>query len=152
MARYAPVAPTKLLAKLRRESPNTFGLYHLSLAPDILALPNYYSNLYPRDAFVIMDNSMIELGHPMEAVDLIKAASYINPRCIILPDVRGESEHTFELSMRAASELKPLGIPYMAVPQGRTLVQYVRSAARLGNLPGVKFFGIGRTTVEDLGS
>jgi hypothetical protein len=159
MALFAPVAPPQLLLELRAIGDFLPGTYHLLLAHDVLEQPHNYdpeTGFIPPTSLVILDNSMIELGHPIEPEMLMDAAEIVKPKLIVLPDVRGDAKATVQLSLEMAAKYK---LPnsdtrWMCVIQGRTDLEMYECAqalfAALGNKIGC--WGIGRTAVEDLGS
>ena len=124
-ARYSPIAPIHLLQQLYREG--ALGDYLLFLAHDVLAHPEEYETLVAvlrdedKEPFIIMDNSVVELGHPMVADDVIEAACVIEASCIMTPDVLGNFEKTQTLVLQDRQELMHSGFPLMRVPQGSTI-------------------------------
>jgi len=123
-ARYSPIAPIHLLQQLYNKG--ALGDYLLLLAHDVLARPEEYEALVAvlrdddKEPFIIMDNSVVELGHPMVADDVIEAACVVEASCIMTPDVLGNFSATQTLVMQEAEELKQCGFPLMRVPQGQT--------------------------------
>lgn len=157
MTRFAPVAPPQLLRSMHQVGNFLVGRYHLLLAHDVVAQPKAYKNLLPDASFVVMDNSMVELGHPVSWDFMQEAINTVKSNVLVLPDVYGDAEATVELSAEAAHKwnLREVdGEPqwFMAVPQGRTLQEYEACAAALAKLPRVKFWGCARTVTKDFGS
>lgn len=104
MAKFAPVAPLAVHQTL--DDSDDLGDYHLLLAHEVLEDPEgYFKFWHNRDAFIIMDNSLVELGHPMEMRYLLEAAYLVNADVIVLPDVLTNRLRTLELSHKAYEEL-----------------------------------------------
>lgn len=141
---FAPVVPLSIAAALRENG--MLGGYHLLLAHDVLADPDGYKEIYrpfmdgtPMD--IIMDNSLIELGYPMEMLDVLQAARVVGAKKIVLPDELGELNKTLEavwhsievwnkLPLEATKGVKPIG-----VVQGKNLSECltcIREYAKLG--------------------
>ena len=150
MPQFAPVVPPQLLREMHRVSNNLVGRYHLLLAHDVAVRPREYREVIPPAAFVIMDNSMIELGHPVSWSVMKDALEAIYARLIVLPDVYGDAKVTVELSNEAAAKW-PLGPNqgFMAVPQGNTIEEYTMCAQAMASMRGVSAFGIARTFTKD---
>ncbi len=124
MAKYSPIGPIAVLEHL--QTSGSLGNYLLLLAHDVLAHKIRYKELVQNawdmhigDAFVIMDNSTIELGKPMNASLVIEAAQFVNANCIVLPDVIGDMEATKALIDANLNEFMHAGIPLMKIPQGK---------------------------------
>jgi hypothetical protein len=78
-------------------SPELLGDYHLLLAHDVLDHPVDYRCLFgerTKQMFVLLDNSLIELGYPMELDDLLEAAAIVRASVIALPDHLGDMHKT----------------------------------------------------------
>lgn len=126
--KFAPVCPIHILRHLDSLGPNYIGNYFLLLAHDVLQHKEEYESFFRgRNATVIMDNSVIELGVACDAETLMKAAAVVNATCVVMPDVLEEGEATVD---RSKAFLKQwLAIPkvlrgdtqLMFVPQGSTL-------------------------------
>ena len=152
MNEFAAVAPLRLLQEMWNVGgPKLFGNYHLVLAHDVLANPYGYESLFEKvrhvlpEVFVILDNSLIELGSAMDTNALGRAANYVNANTIVLPDVLGAFQDTMELSSVAAEKLSDYGFDsFMGVVQGQDYGEYMMCASRLRKLPGVKYLAIPR--------
>jgi hypothetical protein len=144
-----------MLTALRGVGDFCIGHYHLMLAHDCAARPSLYKGVVPERSFVIMDNSLIELGQPVtDGAIMVKALEAVPSNCVVLPDVAHNCDKTVELSKQAAAEWKGLpGYPFlMGVPQGNTLEEYVQCALQLKEIEGLLYWGIPRTVVNKLGS
>lgn len=124
MSQYAPIAAPRYLWMLQKM--NLLGKYHLILAHDVAANPEHYRFLFDSEDFIIMDNSLIELGEPVDVETMRKACNFIKPTCIVLPDHLENTQKTLAATMKAGEEWKAAGIDklstngFMAVPQGKT--------------------------------
>ena len=128
-ARYSPIAPIKLLRSLHKRE--LLGGYLLLLTHDVLEHPDEYHNLVGevrqlyKDAFIIMDNSVIELGEAMDAHHVVDAADIVSANCIMTPDALGGFKQTQELVTDQYETLLESGYPLMRVPQGKTIEELV---------------------------
>lgn len=124
MAKFSPIAPPEYLRLLKAKG--ILGDYHLILAHDVVARPKLYEGLFEEDDFIIMDNSLCELGHPVEGSVMLEACQIVHASCAVLPDHLQEKSRTLMDSRIALDEWMTLGIHYatkagfMCVPQGRT--------------------------------
>ncbi len=153
-SQFAPVAPPLMLLDLKDKG--ALGDYHLLLAHDVVVQEDLYREVFadinPKP-FVIMDNSVIELGEPVSTEVMEEAASIVRPDLIVLPDVLGDSERTIELSTKASVSwaYKDLG-PFLVVPQGTTTDEFLSCAEDLMHLPRVEGWGVPRHATAKLGS
>jgi len=156
MSQFAPIAPIQVLKQLRKESPELFGKYHLVLAHEVLAAPGLFAEVYCHEGYeVILDNSVVELGHAMNPEDLLEAASIVNADVIVLPDVIGDSKETIRVATVAHHRMKAnaIGVEFMAVPQGKTHHEVLQCAYHLEDALGSGLWiGIPRWITDKLGS
>lgn len=124
MPQYSPIAPVHLLQQLQDQ--NKLGNYLLLLAHDIIDHPEAYVellfelyDLYQEDAFIILDNGVIEKGEPVPLGDLLTAADLVNPSCVVSPDVLGNYVETKKLAIQQVPKIMEQW-PVMFIPQGRT--------------------------------
>jgi hypothetical protein len=158
MSRFAPVCPPWLARKL--DEIGMLGGYHLLLAHDIVAKPDEYGQLFGKtfrkknpSSYIILDNSMIELGHPCSTEDILDAVSIVEPNAVVLPDYAHDCERTIEESTSAYKAWRSHGInTFMCVAQGNTEEEYVKCATALVDLTGVDVIGIPRNAVSKLHS
>lgn len=167
MTKFAPVVPPRLATLLRNaEEERKFpilGDYHLLLAHDVANEENEetyagaYGKGYEDVDFVIMDNSMVELGMPVSRETMKQALTVVRSDCLVLPDVRFDMEATLLMSAQAANEWRDCAVlvknpnkPFMAVPQGNTFEEYATCARQLAELEGVGYFGIPRSVYDKL--
>lgn len=141
---FAPVVPLSIAACLREN--DLLGGYHLLLAHDVLLQPSSYREIYRpytdgRPMDIIMDNSLIELGYPMEMLQVLEAAKVVNAKKVVLPDELGKLDKTLRavwdsmnvwhtLPTKDTKEIKPV-----AVVQGKNLSECltcIREYAKCG--------------------
>lgn len=169
-ARYSPVAPIALLENLFAHEEVIdkliVGHYLLLLTHDVLNYPGRYKALIERvrrryesggDTFIIMDNSVVELGEAMDVSDVISAAHVVNAECIMTPDVLGDAEATKKLVAEQANQLLTCNFPLMRVPQGKDNAELIKCVDWLDTyLPSPRwapsYWGIPRWVTNELGS
>lgn len=100
MSKYAPVAPVEILLQIKER--NMLQGYMLLLAHDVVQKPDKYAQLMHKfEGTVILDNSLIELGHPAPVDTMLAAAAITKPTFVVLPDVLNEREETVRLATDA---------------------------------------------------
>lgn len=132
--RIAHIVPVPHLEQTKSNS------YHMCLA-HLVAQDQIYRNFYARMAlkgkYVLLDNGCAE--NAQLGVDgLIAAAEVIHPTELVLPDTLYDGESTFKKSADALKRFDnelSFKVKYMAVPQGRTIDQWLESAKQLLTLP-----------------
>lgn len=155
MARFAPVVPLHIAQALEREG--QLGQYHLLLAHDVVARQDEYSALYShRDWYIIMDNSVVELGGAVDPESIVQAAQCVGASYMIAPDVMGDTIKTLDAvdSFLAHPAVRKCSIPVMAVVQGRSDrdVDYCLHTYRVGVFPMVQGIAVPRLLVKHLGT
>jgi hypothetical protein len=168
MARFAPVVPIQIARELQSGPRDYLGRYHLLLAHDILDKPDEYREIYGKvredyqDSFIILDNSIVELGKAMELEDLLEAASVVPPDCIVIPDVMGDGEATrqmakdfvrrycqyFQDKQQFADEVPSL----LGVLQGSNVDDAMETVAMMYSLPMVDYISVPRIFANEQGS
>lgn len=128
MAKYSAVAPPEFLLMLKEHG--LLGDYHLVLAHDVVERPKLYEELFNcsehEDDFIIMDNSLCELGKPVTREVMKEACDILQPDCVVLPDCLQERGKTLMSTGRALGEWSAYGVldnvknGFMVVPQGKT--------------------------------
>jgi hypothetical protein len=109
-------------------------------------------DLYPADAFIIMDNGLIETGKPAAKQTLIDACDLVHADCLVLPDALGDYKETLKLSSEALPELRSSDIPLMGVVQGSTVEEVTAIIDFYAAQPQVKYLSIPRVMVEIFGT
>ena len=138
--RFAFIAPLPLMQswrkwKLRHDN------YWLLLAHKILEDPTGWGEYFagsdafstPLSQFVMMDNSLIELGYPLPSKELAEAAQIVSADALVLPDVMYDGLGTTELAIEAARRIRESGelsaaVGLMAVVQGHSYEEIGRCA------------------------
>lgn len=153
MSSFAVVAPLEVHKRL--EEAGQLGDYHLLLAHEVLDDPVAYMDFWqPRKKqFIIMDNSLIELGKPLPVDQVCEAAELVNATCVVLPDILGMRLGTLERSYKAYDDLLNLKAPYEAlgVAQGTTQND-VFSCGRDMIEMGVQYLSVPRHVQVKIGS
>jgi len=113
----AIISPTPLLRRYSSQS-----TYHLALAHLVLTDIDYcdfYREAVEEGDYVIMDNSVIELGYPMPVEELIKAIARTGAQELILPDYPQDPKKTFLAAHNAAPIVRHSfpDVKLQAVPQ-----------------------------------
>lgn len=167
MAHYAPVVPIQIARILQHHNPaeDLFGGYHLILAHDVLDKPEDYRKVYDEvrrrypDSFIILDNSIVELGKAMEIHDLLDAAEIVNPDCIVVPDAMGDGALTREMAKDFCNQYRLFAVrapfvkpPLMGVLQGKTVSDCLQTYTVFGSLVGISLVSVPRIIVKQHGS
>lgn len=131
MARYAPIAPVKLLHKMQEQK--ILGNYQLYLTHNVLDNLVQYERLTNQIRanrrgvpFIIMDNGVIENGEPSPVEQTIAAAKIVNADCIVLPDELESFAGTRGLIENQMMQIHSTLIPWMRVPQGKDMAEIVQ--------------------------
>ncbi len=152
---FAPVVPPQLLLEMKNA--NLFGKYHLLLAHDIVAQKEIYQEIFKDrrrgdGIFVILDNSLIELGYPAPPKTIAEAAEIVKPDCLVLPDELNNMNTTLELSDEAINEWRGMDLPpFLGVVQGKNIGEYLECAKKFISM-GVDYISVPRIATEILGS
>ena len=177
-ARYSPIAPITLLEELLKAEikvkvgNSILGNYLLLLSHDVLKHPERYEELVlevryrydskkglsHQETFIIMDNSVVELGKAMDFDDVVEAACVVEADCIMTPDVLGSAAETQDLCTKYMSQLRSsCGFPLMRVPQGKDNAELVQCVDWIRqNLPAdegkPEYWGVPRWITNKIGS
>ena len=179
-SRFAPVAPLAIHRRLAEAG--AIGEYHLLLAHQVLENPDAHRRFYReqlgwmlgkqrgeevslrdkarRKPYIIMDNSLIELGFPLPLKDVIEAAEIVRANVIVLPDVLGDRIQTLNLAAQSVEEIHELraSSPYarkvkmLGVAQGKTFNDFFSCARDMIQTLGVEAISIPRHAVAKIGS
>ena len=110
-------------------------------------LSDYYPNKHPRNCYVIMDNSLIELGKAASIEATYDAAIKCNANEIILPDVFRDKWLTLERVRESIDwllydvhDFHPFNL--MAVCQGNTAADFIDCFHTLCAMPEIHCIGI----------
>lgn len=121
--------------------------YHMALTHLVLEGNEKYINHFrclPSNDYIILDNSVIELGTAVSIEQVLEAAKIIGADEIILPDAFCDKDRTIELLNEIMSTQKYHDIPYkmMAVPQGKTVEDWFECYNYILDLPIIHTIGI----------
>ncbi len=170
MARFAPVVPLAIARQLQGKYPNKdlLGNYHLLLAHDILKHPKEYQQVYGevrrrygKDSFIILDNSIVELGKAMSIDDLMAASDILRPDCIVVPDVMGDGSATRlaaerfcrEYAKRMVAAGDPNNIPsLLGVIQGDSVADCMDTASLFYVQNLIEYVSVPRIVGQKLGT
>lgn len=130
--KFAPVCPIHIYEALAERGEEYIGDYFLLLAHDVLANQKRYEQFFKyRNATIIMDNSVIELGNACTAQNLIEAAETIgagNDVCVAIPDVLQDGVATLERAQRFLDEWHSFANAHkfgkMYIPQGKDITDF----------------------------
>lgn len=174
MAQFCCVAPPQIIKGFA-----DFGMKpkaHLLLAHDIVdsSKQDLYRELFDARYFyekrpniwfqcpelVILDNSVVELGRPVEFEMIREATKAVNPHCIALPDAYLDTDATIAQCKEAIDPwyegLRDLfdwrGPAFMYLPQGKTKEDFTRAALEFARDPRIKWWGVPRNIVQYHGS
>lgn len=155
---FAPVAPIHILEKLKESG--DLGRYHLVLAHDVLAHQFSFHSLFADYMFatIIVDNSVIELGYPLDP-QAIRAAGEVfiggqRSVYIVLPDALLDCDETIKLVKESLNDWAPYHdrFKFMFVPQGRTLREFIKCAEAFVDNPLIDCIGVARNIAHITGS
>jgi hypothetical protein len=144
-----------MLLDLKRK--NALGDYHLLLAHDVVAQKELYHEIFDdldEQPFIIMDNSVIELGEPVSNEIMEEAVRIVRTDLVVLPDAIADPKRTIEMSTETALLWRSEGIDtgFLCVPQGTTMGEFTDCAEQLMKLPGVQAWGVPRHATAKLGT
>jgi hypothetical protein len=138
------------------------GPYHLLLAHDVIdnevAFRRWAEELRllysaqgkDEEVCIIMDSSVIELGHPMPLEACLDAGMMVRADVVVLPDVIGDAAGTLDFVRQAYNRVRNMGDApeIMFVPQGKTLAEYVSSIEAVANYEWIQWIGLPRDALQ----
>lgn len=153
LPQFAPVGPLDSLRQLYEN--DLMGNYQLVIAPVVLEHAAEYRAFFIAhdDQFIILDNGVIELGYPMPANDLARAAWTVGAHVVVLPDSVDDGPYTVKLSRKAFAEFRRLDAKtdLLGVVQGKTMEECLQCARDLVDI-GVDWLAAPRGLTLNLGS
>ncbi len=153
-AKYSPIAPLGLLQQMNAE--NMLGDYLLVLAHDVLAHKDeYLSLIYSAmgdEGFVILDNSVVELGTAMSPQKLCEAAKIVNADVIVLPDVMGDADATIQAAREAIMEMGGEKYGFMKIVQGSNADELITCIDWMNTHVEGNYWAVPRWITNELGS
>jgi len=133
--------------------------YHLALTHLVLKYPEYadfYKKKREQGDFVILDNSLIELGKAASLHKVLEAAEIINPSEIVLPDVFTDREKTLIAVDGALEQLGNMNIDQdfqlQAVAHGENKTEWKKCWDKLSRNPYIDCIAIPKVTSKIFGS
>jgi hypothetical protein len=156
MKHYAPVGPIAVLEELYKKG--YLARYELVLAHDVIKHPLRYKALFHgKGHFIILDNSSVELGHPMSSSLLLDAANYTAANVVALPDFLHDKDKTVEavkLFWKKLSNAERSRYAWMGIPQGRDLDEFEECVIEICKIlqQPPRFWGVPRWIANEWGS
>lgn len=151
--KIAVICPIPLLRKYAIVSDYHMALTHLVLESEEYA--NFYAQRRLRGDYVILDNSLIEMGSAMDMEKVLEAAQRIKPNEVVLPDVFKEGKATLEAIDRCLMSYGKELAKYktMAVAQGHNYGQWLECHNELITYDEINVIGIPKvtSTFKDVG-
>jgi hypothetical protein len=112
----------------------------------------FYKQRVERGDFVILDSDAFEKSGLTPLSDMDIAARMLDPTMIILPDEKyGTADDTVIMARLGARTLEHHDKPYLAVPHGTNMGEYIQCALELWSVKGVVGFGIIEEVYETAG-
>jgi hypothetical protein len=149
MSQFAPVCPPALLKDMK--SKGVLGKYHLLLAHDVVAKPRLYRDIFKRGEghYIIMDNSLIELGKPCDDNTMLAAWGVLTPDVCVLPDRLCDAEYTIAESFKAAGRWYALGMDsFLGVVQGQNEAEILECAETYARMPTINAISVPRVVTD----
>lgn len=146
--KYSAIAP---IANLNETKGNAIhmALTHLCKIPEYA---EFMRSEHEEGKFIMLDNSLIELGRAVTTEELLEAAELVCADEIIIPDSYKNAKETVERATKAMKEIKKSGYKncVMAVAHGKTLDEWAWCAKQLIAL-NIDTLGIPKVMCEVLG-
>ncbi len=147
-------SPTAMLHEYSAMSNFHVALAHLVL--DDMVYREFYKEMSARGDYVMLDNSVVELGSSASLRRLLTAALMVGAQEIILPDVLRDGTLTVFSTTQALSQLEELppqrdSYKLCAVPQGATSLEWLDCYGALVKLP-VDVIGIPKVLDDVVGT
>lgn len=154
-AKFAPVAPLDTLIELHRQGVKLD--YLLLLAHDVAERSADWRDAcreYFAESFIVMDNSLIELGHPCSKATMEVACNATNPNVVVLPDKLKDASATLSMSAHAIDDWAGVvgNAEFMGVAQGDTKEEVLATVSELKYLPRVGYISIPRVVAQQFGT
>ena len=156
MTEYAPIAPIDCLLKIQQAG--FLGNYLVLLAHEVVAEAEKYEKLIENfSGTIILDNSLIELGEPVDVETMIAAVDITGADYCVLADKLLDMDGTIESSTTALRQWKEFGLNsgYVIVAQGKTVrecLTCVESIVQELEEDDKYIISIPRALVNELGS
>lgn len=125
--RIATILPVPFL-RMEEKSDYHMALAHLMHVPEY---GNFFLEMAERGRFVLMDNGVVETGHPLPFDELLTIARAFDVTQMTLPDKIFDSRATLELHDKSARSVQGRHPSFMAIPQGKNLDCWVKCAKQM---------------------
>ena len=129
--------------------------YHMALTHLVLKYPQYKEYYSDIGGYIILDNSLIELGDSVDIGTVIEAAEMIVPHEIVLPDVYLDCDATLKTIETVLNRLDKLEIPaeykLQAVAHGKTKDDWQRCWNELNKIDEIDCIAIPKVTTTVFG-
>ena len=142
MIGIATIVPTLHLEDIKDDT-YFMALSHLCTN---LRYLSFYQDRAAEGKYVILDNSTVELGHPVDPAEYLYNAEVMGADEVLLPDYLYDLERTIDegVAFLKYYTTKDYRCRIMAVPQGRNINQWLDCASIMVQWPEVTRLGISR--------
>lgn len=129
---------------------------HMALTHLVESAGSRYNEFFkelPDSDYIILDNSVIELGEPVNLDRLLKAADTINADEIVIPDSYKNKEETIRLMYYYLDRLVNKNVPYkiQVVPHGDNIQEWVKCYKEISSVNEVDVIGVPKVTSSLMG-
>ena len=126
---------------------------HMALTHLVESAGNEYNKFFmglPDDDYIMLDNSVIELGEAVSLNRLINAAKIINADEIVIPDAYKNKDETLRLLYKYLEELEGKDLPYkiQVVPHGKNANEWMDCYNEVRRIDEVDVIGIPKVTTS----
>lgn len=138
MIKLAFEIPTSCLPRFSKMTNYDFALTHLVEKDEIYA--KFYLSQSEKGRWIMLDNSVFELGVAVEYARIIAAANKIKAHCVIAPDVLANGKETCVRSLDFIDFVKKANYPYEVaiVIQGNSFEDWLNCYKCLSIIPEAK--------------
>lgn len=159
MKYYSPIAPVRLLQQLH--SADKLDPYLLLLAHDVRVNLAGYQILIDQlnakygNVTAILDNSVVELGVPVNPDEMLSIGTSINASHYALPDIMTNASETIQQARRAIIQYINVGVSHtqlMKIPQGSSVLDIHRCIEALADMSPGPMWGVPRWFTYEFGS
>lgn len=120
--------------------------FYMVLAHQVISdasYANFFAEKSKEGKHVLLDNSAFEFGGAVDDSVLLQAIDLVSPTEFILPDVLFDGNETLNRTLYFLDKHARKDVRYMAVPQGKTIDQWLESYKNLSKIPNISSIGIG---------
>lgn len=154
MTNYAPIAPIDCLLKMQQAG--FLGNYLVLLAHEVVAEAEKYAKLIQEfSGTIMMDNSLIELGKPVDVETMLAAIDITGADYAVLPDKLLDKDGTIEASTTALRQWQEIGLNanHVIVAQGKTVEECLECVNTIADEFDEPFIiSVPRALVKELGT